>query len=416
MMSKAVHRPTAHQDSSRFYVKRAKNHRSQVAVKYTFGLPLSGLLWSLSLLTSAPMAMSQQAERPQLTDITTTAVPATLDWTGEPPPAVGRRFGLPPTSEDFSAYHLGPGDAIAISVTPRSRDLSVNATLDWDGNITMPLLGTLSLQGLSLEQAEQRLQQRLASYLVNPQVGVTLATARSTRVMVTGEVVNPGFYALSEPKLPNALMEAGGTTHLADLRAVHVRRRTNTAAMQEEQFDLYTPLLEGSDLPDLRLVDGDVISISPLTPETMDAYNRNLIAGVNVSQREITIRVLDYSSGVNRLQLTNGSDFLDALTSIKPNLNDTNLRKVNLVRFDPATGHAIVVELNARDALRGDVSQNPPLQHNDVIVINRNAMAQFNRFLSQLTQPFQDTLSFLLFFDTARNGVSTVLGGEQESR
>lgn len=394
------------------------NHVAQIGLKPALVLPLSGLLWSLSLL-SAPIAVSQAvsqgAEPPQLTDITTTAVPASPELPVEPSPAVGRGLTLPPSSPAFSAYHLGPGDAIAINVIPRSRDLSVNATLDWAGNITVPLLGTLSLQGLSLEQAERRLQQRFADYLVNPQVGVTLATARSTRVMVTGEVINPGFYALSDPRLPNALMEAGGTTHLADLRAVQVRRQTGDAAMRDESFDLYTPLLDGRDLPDLRLVDGDVISIATLSPETMDAYNRNLIAGVNVSQREITIRVLDYSSGVNRVQLPNGSDFVDALTSIKPNLNDTNLRKVNLVRFDPATGQAVAIELNARDALRGDGSQNPALQHNDVIVINRNAMAQFNRFLSQLTQPFQDALSFLLFFDTARNGVSTVLGG-QESR
>ncbi|MBD2088587.1 polysaccharide export protein [Microcoleus sp. FACHB-1515] len=330
------------------------------------------------------------------------------------PPSESIDAAAPPV--EFTTYRLDAGDAIAVNINPRSRDLSFSATIDWQGNITVPLLGIVSFKGLTLTQAQEILQQQLAEYLVNPQVSVTLATARPVRVMVSGEVITPGFYALQDPRLPVALTEAGGTTHLADLRSVQVQRRISDSTLQQQQFDLYTPLIEGNELPDLRLVDGDVITIAALAPNTAQNYDRTQVADMNVSQREMTIRVLDYSSGVNRLRLPNGSDFLDALTSIKPNLNDTNLRRVNLIRFDPATNRAVAIELDARDALSGDTSQNPPLQHNDVIVINRNGMAQFNHFLTRLTQPFRDALGFLMFFDTAREGINTVTGADEEQQ
>ncbi|MBD2095669.1 polysaccharide export protein [Trichocoleus sp. FACHB-591] len=359
--------------------------------------PLFSLLWM-----STPAALSQEAEDMEDSYL------GVQDLLNPPPESIE---AAPPV--EFGTYRLDAGDAIAVNIIPRSRDLSFNATLDWAGNVTVPLLGIVSFKGMTLTQAQEMLQQRLTEYLVNPQVGVTLATARPVSVMVSGEVITPGFYVLQDPRIPVALTEAGGTTHLADLRSVQVTRLVSDSTLQQ-QFDLYTPLIEGNELPDLRLVDGDVITITALAPDTAQDYDRTRVADMNVSQREMTIRVLDYSSGVNRLRLPNGSDFLDALTSIKPNLNDTNLRRVNLIRFDPATNQAVAIELNARDALSGDALQNPPLQHNDVIVINRNAMARFNRFLTQLTQPFQDVLGFLLFFDTAREGINTVTGADEE--
>jgi polysaccharide export outer membrane protein len=379
---------------------RSRHRLISYSTSILLAFPLFSLLWM-----STPAALSQEAEDMEDSYL------GVQDLLNPPSESIDAAPAI-----EFGTYRLDAGDAIAVNIIPRSRDLSFNATLDWAGNVTVPLLGIVSFKGLTLTQAQDMLQQRFTEYLVNPQVGLTLATARPVRVMVTGEVITPGFYALQDPRIPVALTEAGGTTHLADLRLVQVTRRVSNSTLREQQFDLYTPLIEGNELPDLRLVDGDVITISALSPDTAQDYDRTQVADINVSQREMTIRVLDYSSGVNRLQLPNGSDFLDALTSIKPNLNDTNLRRVNLIRFDPATNQAVAIELNARDALSGDTSQNPLLQHNDVILINRNGMAQFNHFLTRLTQPFRDVLGFLLFFDTAREGINTVTGADEEQQ
>ncbi|MBD1848048.1 polysaccharide export protein [Cyanobacteria bacterium FACHB-63] len=392
-------------------------HRSSVTATQPISsvvwiLPLSCFLWALSTVTS--IAVSQERSS-QLVEISSPDYLRFQDVVRELGQPSDRIPSKPPEEAQFGTYRLSAGDAIAVTISPRGKDLNFNATLDWSGNVSVPLVGIVSLKNLTPKQAEEKIQAGLAEYLVNPQVGVVLATPRPVRVMVTGEVVKPGFYPLSDPRLPVALIEAGGTTRLADLKTVQVRRRSGDS-LQEQRFDLYTPLQQGGELPDLRLVDGDVISISALSPETANNYDRNLVAGANVAQKEITIRVLDYSSGVNRLRLPNGSDFLDALTSIKPNLRDTNLKKVSLIRFDQAQRRAIEIKINARDALKGNSAQNPTLEDNDVIVIDRNLISKINHVLNQVTQPFRDTLGFLLFFDSAGSGVNKVFGSDQENR
>lgn len=405
-------------------------------------LPFSCLLWGMSVIGFAPTSVSQEQSGTRSTETTTPinaqiqdpkqptqepgdridpGTPETIDvrdllkQPGYQPPRI--QFGKPEktAAENYESYRLGPGDAIAVNISPRSKDLNFNATLDWQGNITVPLLGVLPLQGLTTEEAQEKIRSGLAEYIVNPQVGLVLATARPVRIMITGEVVKPGFYALQDPRLPAALIEAGGTTRLTDLRTVQVRRSLSSEALPEQSIDLYTPLLKGTAPPDLRLVDGDVILISALTPDQATDYNRKLTADVNVAQQEITIRVLDYSSGVSRLRIKNGSDFLDALTSIKPNLKDAKLKKVSLVRFDQAKGRAVAIEINAKDALKGNPLQNPTLENNDVIVIDRNLISKINHVLTQITQPFKDSLGFLLFFDSAFNGINSAFGSKEKA-
>jgi polysaccharide export outer membrane protein len=380
-------------------------------------LPFSCLLWGLSAASFTPVAASQEQSEANPVEINAPDYLRTPDLLRKLRQEFDDRIDSNPSEKaEFSTYRLGPGDAISANISPRGKDYNFNATLDWAGNVPVPLIGVLSLKDLTLEQAQEKIRTGLTEYLVNPQVGLVLASTRPVKVMVTGEVVKPGFYPLQDPRLPAALIEAGGTTRLADLSTVQVRRRAGNESLQIQQIDLYTPLLKGSEPSDLRLVDGDIVAISTLAPEKANEYDRNLAAGINVAQKEITVRVLDHSSGVNRLRLPNGSEFVDALTSIKPNLKDTNLKRVSLIRFDQAQGRAIEIKINARDALKGNSSQNPTLENNDVIVINRNLISKINHFLNQVTQPFKDTLGFLLFFDSAGNGINKIFGSEKEDR
>ena len=306
----------------------------------------------------------------------------------------------------FDRYRLGPGDAIFASV-PRFPDLSFQATLDLEGNIVVPLAGAIALQGLTLNEAQARIQAALNRYLVNPQVALTLVAQRSVQVSVLGEVVRPGQYPLAAPELAVALLTAGGTTELADLRSIRIRRTQPDGSVQERNVDLYTPLQTTNALPDVRLSDGDAIIIPTLSIESSADYDRSLIARSNLAQTQMVIRVLNYATGsgrstgaaISRVTLPNGSSFLDAVTAIAPNPDAANLRDVALVRFDPQLGRAVSQELDARAALRGDFSQNPTLANNDVIIVGRNFISRFSAAINSLTQPFRDVLGFLLFFD-----------------
>jgi polysaccharide biosynthesis/export protein len=313
--------------------------------------------------------------------------------------------------DNFEIYRLGPGDSVYVNVL-RFPDLSFQGTIDQQGNMVIPLAGALSFQGLTVEQAREQIRVKLDRYVINPQVDVILIAQRPVQVTVAGEVVKPGFYPLQAPQLATALVAAGGTTGLADLRSVRIRRTLENGSVLEQDVDLFSPLRDSQSIPDVRLADGDTVIIPTLTAATDEQYDRNLVARSTLAQQQINIRVLNRATPtggtISRIQLPNGSTFLDALTTISPDLSSANLREIALIRFDVQQGKAIEVELNGKAAIMGDMSQNPRLEHNDVIVVGRNLIARITNTLNTFTQPFRDVLGFLLFFDSLTDSASNL--------
>jgi polysaccharide export outer membrane protein len=355
-------------------------------------------------------------------------------------------------------YILGPGDAISVTVQ-RFPDLSFQAQINPDGNITVPLLGTVSLKGLSLQQAQEKIRVGLNRYvidpivtlalvgqrpefnfqaLINPEgnivvpqagnvsvqgltleeaqekirsalsdilvdqdvVAVSLVGQRPVQITISGEVTRPGIYPVSSltPRVGDALLLAGGSTNTADLRKVLVRRTLLDGSVVSQKIDLYTPLQKGGAIPNLRLQDGDAIIVPRRDIATSDNYDRNLVGRSTLAVPQIRIRVLNYSAGgLVTLPLPNGSTFIDALSGI--NLDTANLKQIALVRFDPERGRAVTQKINAKKALSGDVSQNVPLQDNDVIVVGRNLIGRITNAINTVTQPFFNIESFIRFFD-----------------
>jgi polysaccharide biosynthesis/export protein len=91
-------------------------------------------------------------------------------------------------------------------------------------------------------------------------------------------------------------------------------------------------------------------------------------------------------------------------------LQNARLKKIALVRFDAEQGKAITKELNGKKALMGDVSQNVPLQDNDVLIVGRNLVARITYALNTFTQPFRDFLGFLLFFREISDSADQLFG------
>ncbi len=326
----------------------------------------------------------------------------------QPNPSPGRSGNLAPPSVEFNRYRLGPGDSLFISVL-RFPDLSFQGTVDLEGNLLVPLVGALRLEGLTLEQARGRLRQELDQFVVEPQVDLILIAQRPVRVTVLGQVSRPGLYPLESPQLASALAASGGTTSQANLRNVRIRRVAPNGVAAERPVDLYTPLRNGTAVPNIRLEDGDTVIVSALTTAERTTYDTTLVARSTLSQPQINVRVLNYSNSLGgsrssraiaNVVLPNGSDFVDALVAISPNPDTANFRDIALIRYDPDQGRAVTQEFNGRRALRGDSTENPILQNNDVIIIGRNVISRITYTLNTVTQPFRDVLGFLLFFDT----------------
>jgi len=327
--------------------------------------------------------------------------PNTLEFDNPIPP-----LGYPeqpsqssPASQ-FNLYHLGIGDAIQVQII-NFPDLSFQDDVDLEGDILVPLVGKVPVLGLTLEQVQQAIEARLNEFVVNPQAVVALAGLRPAKITVTGEVFQPGYYTLPPGTLlPEVLQQAGGTTTEADLRTIVVRRRLPNNSIIEQQIDLFSALQNGTSVPDLRLQDGDAVIVLKIEVGTTYDYDRRLISRSNVAQQEINIRVLSYANErIGRVNLPNGSTFVDALTAIAPNPDGVKINAIALVRFDPETGQAVTQELNGKAALLGDVSQDVPLQDNDVIIVGRNLIGRLNFALRFITQPFANIFSFFRFID-----------------
>jgi polysaccharide biosynthesis/export protein len=301
-------------------------------------------------------------------------------------------------------YVINP--VMTLSLAAQRPDVNLQAAISSEGNILVPQIGMVSLQGLSLEEAQEKIRLGLKRYLVEPVVVVSLAAPRPVQVTISGEISKPGIFAITSAgaRVADALLVAGGSTMAADLRQVQVRRRLMDGSVISQTIDLYAALQSGGSLPNLRLQDGDAVVVPRREVGSDDGYDRMLVARSSLATQQIRVRVLNYAAGggIGTQILPNGSSFIDALSGV--NLDTSNLRDIALVRFDPERGKTVTQRLDAKKALGGDLSQNVPLQDNDVIVVGRNLIGKLTNILNTITQPFVNVQSFLRFFDTFIGG------------
>ncbi|MBE9104687.1 polysaccharide biosynthesis/export family protein [Nostoc cf. edaphicum LEGE 07299] len=294
---------------------------------------------------------------------------------------------------------------IVLALVTQRQDLSFQAVISPEGNIIVPQVGTVSLKGLTLEEAQEKIRLGLSRFFPDPIVVVSLAGTRPVQVTISGEIFRPGIYPINSPtpRVADALLTSGGSTLNADLRQVQIRRKLIDGSVISQTIDLYAALQNGGSIPNLRLQDGDAILVPRREVGNEDGYDRNLVARSSLATPQIRVRVLNYAAGGLSIQaLPNGSTFVDALGGV--NLDTANLRDIALVRFDSERGKAVTQKLDAKKALGGDASQNVALQDNDVIVVGRNLIGRITNFLTTITQPFFNVQSFLRFFDNIGGG------------
>jgi polysaccharide export outer membrane protein len=122
-------------------------------------------------------------------------------------------------------YILGPRDVLNITVYDH-KDLETKVRVSEDGKITFPLLGEISVAGLTVQRLERKITTLLAKgYIVNPHVGVFVEEFRVV-VYVTGEVRKPGSYPYEEGMtVIKAVSLAGGLTERAADGKIKVTRK-----------------------------------------------------------------------------------------------------------------------------------------------------------------------------------------------
>jgi len=153
-----------------------------------------------------------------------------MPGTGASQPAA--MSSAPATTGGASApagYILSSNDQVAIEVFGED-DLRANGRLNPEGNLSVPLLGSVHLAGLSLTQAASKLTELYGrDYLVHPRVNVSLLSYAKRRFSILGQVGHPGNFEMPESSpggidLLEAIAMAGGYTRIAAPERITVRR------------------------------------------------------------------------------------------------------------------------------------------------------------------------------------------------
>ncbi len=110
-----------------------------------------------------------------------------------------------------STYVLGPEDQIVIRALDAEEISDKPVRIDMSGHIRLPMVGRLRAAGLTLEQLEAELVNRLRTFIQQPEVAVSITEFRSQPVSVLGAVKSPGVHQLQGRKtLVEMLSLAGG--------------------------------------------------------------------------------------------------------------------------------------------------------------------------------------------------------------
>jgi polysaccharide export outer membrane protein len=108
-------------------------------------------------------------------------------------------------------YILGPQDILQIHVLDDDQVGAGPYPIDLRGNIALPRIGRVHASGLTIDELETQVTDRLKEYLQNPAVTISVTEFRSQPVSILGEVGSPGVHQIRGDKtLFEAISEAGG--------------------------------------------------------------------------------------------------------------------------------------------------------------------------------------------------------------
>jgi len=178
---------------------------------------------------------------------------------------------LPPaqTGAAVDDYLIGVDDIVQVTVW-RNPELGITVPVRPDGKISVPLVGDVTAGGRTPEQVAADIQDKLATYVRDPQVAVILTDLRSheylSRVRVTGAVRTPVSIPYRQGMtVLDAVLAAGGVTEFAAPDRSDLYRKSETGATKSYAVRLDRILNKGDLATNYKVAPGDVITIPERT-------------------------------------------------------------------------------------------------------------------------------------------------------
>jgi polysaccharide export outer membrane protein len=281
---------------------------------------------------------------------------------GFTPPTPPRPYSPDEYIRQFDAaseepYRLGEGDQVSIQVWEKP-ELSGPQAVGPDGALTVPLVGSVHVSGMTRDEASKAIHDSLAKIYSGIVVSLKVDQYIGNRVTVVGRVKTQGVQRFDTvPTVLEAIARAGGLVDgSVNLTHCAIMRGRDRMAW----IDL-TALMDGRDLSlNLRLKPGDLV----LVPDDGDQ----------------PVYVLGEVTKAGPLRWTRGMTVVDALAQAGGFTKDAMPTKIYIVR--PSQNQRVVVSRN--DILDPQVNSIVALERGDIVYVPSSFIADLGYILQQL--------------------------------
>ena len=319
-------------------------------------------------------------------------------------------------------YIIGPGDILDIIVSRDYPELSNKAVVDGEGTIYVPKLNRIYVEGLALNELNKLLTEAYKKFVKYPLVEVSIKEYRPIRVLIKGEVQEPGLKVLEGsvnltsnkqedtfralnlasdniprsretidsnyyfPTVFDAIRSSSGITEFSDLTNVEVIRinnLTNGGGKIATTINLQSSLLQGDKTQNIRIYDGDIIKVKRSNKLNQSVLNDAILSNLNSRFLNVFIYGRVRQPGVVKVArasvLTDAVDMAGGPKIIKG--------PVSFIRFNNDGSIDKRKFSFKRNAKRGSY-RNPLLRESDLLIIGDNFLTQTNEVLTEVTKPF----------------------------
>jgi len=276
--------------------------------------------------------------------------------TGEP------RSGPPPAD-----YLVGSGDILSVTVYGRA-DLAGMAgkgsRVDVNGTIQLPLVGSIQVAGLSLQQVRDRLQDSFKHYLREPSVVVEVLEYKSHPVYLLGQFRVSGTHYMDRPlNLLQGLALGNGLDATANLRGARLLRGKKILAV-----DIYSLLHDGDQRQNVWLQPDDTIYVPDNSLQNVFVFGAVKTPGP--------------------IPMRNGQLTLHEAVAAAGGLGETGYDpNIRIIRsLSPTRGELMVVDL---DKILAGEARPFQLMDGDIVYVPKDFVGNWNQAINEILPTLQ---------------------------
>ncbi len=236
--------------------------------------------------------------------------------------------------------------------------------MDGNGHVNIPLVGQVAVAGLTLSQAQARIQEALRKYLADPWVVVEVAEYKSQPLYLLGQFRASGTYYMDRPlTLVQGVALGNGFDSAANLRGARLSRGNRILPV-----DVYDLLTRGDAGQNIWLQPGDTIYI----PD-------------NKTQQVFIFGAVKKPGPIP--MPTSGLNLAQAIASAELREIGYNFRHVRIIRSLSTTrGELLVVDFDK--VLRGEALP-MQLQEGDIVYVPKSALGNWNDAINEILPSLQ---------------------------